>query len=178
MVHTVLRSEQRTRPRWASCARLRRQSVQHEERQLSLRSTLKRYKHLIESSATRVRGSSGGETSIVVVSRVNERLEESNKLLIGEIARMRRRVLELESQALVAKVLLTNDQVKQAIEAKERTNRAVESMRAVALKRAFSNYSPVKRMRSSGRRRNKKRDKNDWLPRVRRSRGPRCDDAQ
>ena len=153
--------------------------MQHEERQLSLRSTLKRYKHLIEKQRHEsARELQAAKTSIVVVSRVNERLEESNKLLIGEIARMRRRVLELESQALVAKVLLTNDQVKQAIEAKERTNRAVESMRAVALKRAFSNYSPVKRMRSRGRRRNKKRDKHDWLPRVRRSRGPRCDDAQ
>ena len=87
------------------------------------------------------------KTKPMVFARVNAQLEDNNKLLCEKISRLERQVLELESKAVVADVLLAHQGVKRAIEEKERQRQSIENMQAVALKRAFSYYSPIRRRR-------------------------------
>jgi hypothetical protein len=149
MIHTVLRQRAAHATEMGALrARMRRQEVLYEEKERSLEMTLRKYKHVIKkerhASAQELQAA---KMSVAVVVRVNAQLEDNNKLLCEKISRLERQVLELESKAVVADVLLAHQGVKRAIEEKERQRQSIENMQAVALKRAFSYYSPIRRRR-------------------------------
>lgn len=148
MVHTVLlQRENHRREMTRIQKKFQRQKTLWEEKELSLHSTLKRYKQIMQQERYESQQElHAAKLAISVVNRVNDQLEDNNRLLCNRIKVLEKRILELESHSLVSEVLFNQEgPLKQAINAKSKYNQAKHAMQAVALRRAFAYYSPIRR---------------------------------